>query len=115
MPQVHPGQPMQSFDRIGDTFERGVGLGHRFLHPLLEDRDQQIVFILEVQIHRASRHAGLLGNVGYLGMEESSSGEELGCGAQNQLPLVGGGGLTDGATAGGSNGHGDLMNECSFI
>ena len=86
--EVQPGDAAQPLGGIGDAVERGAALGEHLAHRALEDRDQQVVLALEVEIDGAGRHAGGAGDVGDLRLEEAVLGEDLGGGAQDGVALV---------------------------
>ena len=54
----------------------------------LEDRDEQVVLALEVEVDGAGRDAGDARDVGDLRLEEAVLGEDLGGGAQDRVALV---------------------------
>ena len=63
--------------------------GNRLGHRPLEDRNQQVVLALEIEIDGAGGDAGGTGDVGDLRIEEAAGGEGFGRGAEQRVALVG--------------------------
>jgi hypothetical protein len=85
-----------------------AALGEHLVHRALEDRDQQVVLALEIEVNGARRHAGDARHVSHLRLEIAVLREHLGGRAQDEIALVGAGGrlADDGQFASGSAGHG---------
>ena len=78
----------EALDRVVDAVECLTDGCERLMHRALENRDQQVVLAPEVQIHGAGSHAGLPRDVGDLGVEEPSPGEQRGGGLEDQVTLL---------------------------
>ena len=72
-----------------EPFEGGSALRDSGLHGLLEDRDEQVVLAVEVEIHRAGGDARRTCDVGHLRVEEPVSGEGTGGGREDPFTLIG--------------------------
>ena len=68
--------------------DAGAAVGDRLAHRLLEDRDEQVVLALEIEVDGAGGDAGGAGDVGDLGGEEPAFREDVGRGAEDRLALV---------------------------
>ena len=64
--------------------------GEHVVHRSLEDRDEQVVLALEIEVDGAGRDAGDARDIGDLRLEIPVLREHLGGRAQNQVPLVAG-------------------------
>ena len=73
---------------LGDARRK---MGVDALHPGLEQRDEQVVLALEVQVDGPVRDAGLARDLGDPGREEAMAGEDLLGRDQDPLALVGAG------------------------
>ena len=60
------GDPLQSLPRVLNPVHGRRALADRFVHRPLEDRDQQVVFAVEVEVDGACGDAGDPRNVGDL-------------------------------------------------
>ena len=75
--------------------ERVIGSGdlaqddQQLLEPILEDRDEDIVLVLEVKIDGAVRDSSGLGDLADAGRVEAVLGEDLDRRLENPVPLVG--------------------------
>ena len=74
---------------IDDAGQRDATLGDGLAHHPLEDRDQQVVLAVKVEIDGAGGDAGDARDVGHLGAEEAALGEDADGGAQDGVALVG--------------------------
>ena len=78
-------------------------------HAALEDRDQQVVLALEIEVDGAGGDAGRAGDVGDLGVEEAALGEDVDGGAEDGVAFRAGRRIGRRGTAAQRP-----LNECSF-
>jgi len=77
--------PLEGFIRLGDLPKNR----QEPLDAFFEDRDQDIVLVLEVEVDRAVRDACRLGDFAYPRCVEPILGEDLDRGLENPVSLVG--------------------------
>ena len=85
--EMAAGQPPEPLGRIGEVGDLGAAVGQPFTHAALEDRHQQVVLALEVQVDGAGRDAGGARDVGDLGVEVAALGEDVDGGAEDGVAL----------------------------
>ena len=68
---------------IRDVLNGGAPLGEHVVHRPLEDRHEQVVLALEIEIDGPCGHARHPRDVGDLGLEVAVLREDLGCCAQD--------------------------------
>ena len=83
--QVPARQPAQPLAGIGEVGHDGPALGEPFAHAALEDRDQQIVLALEVEVDRAGGDAGGARDIGDLSVEIPALGEDINRSAKDRV------------------------------
>ena len=89
-PEMQVRELAEPLRRIGDAGNRLAAFGEHLVHRSLEDRDEQVVLALEVEVDGAGRDAGDARDVGDLRLEIAVLGEDLrGC-AQDRIPLLAG-------------------------
>jgi len=80
-------QAPQAFSGIVEAGDGRAAEREVLAHAALEDRDEQIVLALEVEIHGAGGDAGGAGDVGDLRVEIAAVGEDVDGGAQDGVAL----------------------------
>ncbi len=86
--EVQTGDAPKAIERIRGRGERGACLGDRIAHHPLEDRDEQIVLAMEVEIYGTGGDARHACHVGDLRAEEAALGEHADGRAEDEIALV---------------------------